>query len=127
MKGIWMRFPHLWKEFGGRKLKMYDVSKLFSITYMPMLKVITIKLGVLGYTLEVDNMKSPKKWCRKNSKTNISPLKIKRPPPNLLPKYPHSHQFVRNGHVENEEDGQSVYSQQMEKNHPHQREYVCNQ
>lgn len=62
--------------------------------------------------LEIDVEHHPKTW--------VSSLRMS--PPNFDPKYPHSCQTIRNDHVENEQEDQSVPSQQLKKNQLYQRE-----
>lgn len=38
-------------------------------------------------------------------KTQLSPLKRNRPPPNIVNKYPWSHQTQKSDHIENEKEG----------------------
>lgn len=52
---------------------MYEVSENYSCVSMSMLKVSTIKLGILGHTDEDENPKSSRDVCKTRSKdSNIS-------------------------------------------------------
>jgi hypothetical protein len=70
MKGVWMLSPKSWKEYVGRKWKMYEVFEVISSIPMLMLKFVTIKSSVLGHTIEDEKLKSPRDWCREKYKDN---------------------------------------------------------
>ena len=60
-------------------------------------------------------------------KIHLSPQKENISPQIVVQKYPNTYQSMKNDHVEKEEEGKKIPSQERKERHLHQRKDVCTQ